>query len=64
MLGVHSLALISRTFLSLYVSYLDGVIVKAIVDRDGRAFLHQVYILQLLAIFSSLALKWLSLLLE
>ena len=38
LLGVNTLALAARTFLSIYVSHLDGVIVKTIVDANPRQF--------------------------
>jgi ATP-binding cassette subfamily D (ALD) protein 2 len=39
LLGVHTLFLIARTFLSIYVATMDGQIVKSIVEKDSRRFL-------------------------
>ncbi|XP_058977000.1 ATP-binding cassette sub-family D member 1 [Musca domestica] len=38
LLGVHTLCLISRTFLSIYVAQLEGTIVKYIVRKDVKKF--------------------------
>ena len=41
LLGMHTAFLVARTFASILVARLDGALVKAIVDRDGRAFAYQ-----------------------
>jgi len=41
LLSVHSVALIFRTFLSIYVASLDGKIVKTIVEKNPKSFMLQ-----------------------
>lgn len=39
LLVIHTMCLVSRTFLSVYVAQMDGQIVKAIVQKDAKRFI-------------------------
>ena len=53
MLSGHTLFLISRTFMSIYIAHLDGRIVSALVSRSGSNFLFYLTLWLLVGIPSS-----------